>query len=329
MSLDIYFLNVGHGDCTFVKFDSGRLMMVDINNSPSLPESDEIALAEAAGVPIWTFRSGDPLTKRSWEAHYTSLLIDPHDFYLSTFAGTPVFRYIQTHPDLDHMSGLYRFFWQDKVPLSNMWDTENVKELDEKDFATNGYEYLDWLAYQLLRVGRGPDPEDSHKVLHNTQGETASYWAEDGIEVLAPTNRLLTACNDAGVSWNNASYVLRITYGGRAVILPGDAEGPVWGSLLEHPGPEHLRCDVLKAAHHGRESGFHEAAMEAASPSIVICSVGKKPDTDASYEYAALGARVLSTRFHGTIHVQVWYDGEVWVNNYKGERIDSLPPISQ
>ncbi len=104
MPLDIYFLNVGHGDCTFVRFNSGRLMMVDINNSPSLPETDEVALAEAVGVSVRSFRSADALTKRSWEDYYKSLLVDPHDFYTAKFAGTPVFRYIQTHPDLDHMS---------------------------------------------------------------------------------------------------------------------------------------------------------------------------------------------------------------------------------
>ncbi|HKP99795.1 MAG TPA: hypothetical protein VJ735_05640 [Actinomycetes bacterium] len=28
----MHFLNVGHGDCTFVDLPSGRLMMIDINN---------------------------------------------------------------------------------------------------------------------------------------------------------------------------------------------------------------------------------------------------------------------------------------------------------
>jgi hypothetical protein len=60
-------------------------------------------------------------------------------------------------------------------------------------------------------------------------------------------------------------------------------------------------------------------------PSIVVCSVGKKPDTDASDEYRSHGANVLSTRYHGTITVRVWADGEVWVNDHKGEQIASLP----
>jgi competence protein ComEC len=31
--LRIHFLNVGHGDCTIISHPSGRLTMIDINNS--------------------------------------------------------------------------------------------------------------------------------------------------------------------------------------------------------------------------------------------------------------------------------------------------------
>ena len=58
-SLVAHFLNVGHGDCTFIELPSGRLMMIDINNSKSLPEADKVALAEARHVSIFEFsRSG-------------------------------------------------------------------------------------------------------------------------------------------------------------------------------------------------------------------------------------------------------------------------------
>jgi competence protein ComEC len=31
--LRVHFLNVGHGDCTIVEHHSGRLTMIDVNNS--------------------------------------------------------------------------------------------------------------------------------------------------------------------------------------------------------------------------------------------------------------------------------------------------------
>jgi hypothetical protein len=48
MALEIHFLSVGHGDCTIIQFPSGRVMMIDINNSKTLPDDDVVALAESA-----------------------------------------------------------------------------------------------------------------------------------------------------------------------------------------------------------------------------------------------------------------------------------------
>ncbi len=126
--LVLHFLNVGHGDCTFVKFPSGRLMMVDINNSKSLPREDEVALAEQDGrrIDLSKALSDD---ERRWEEYYQSLLVDPYDYYHDHFSGQHIFRYVQTHPDMDHMSGLHRFFWQERVPLLNFWDTSHSKDL--------------------------------------------------------------------------------------------------------------------------------------------------------------------------------------------------------
>jgi competence protein ComEC len=320
--LKVHFLNVGHGDCTFVELPSGRLMMVDINNSKSLPELDIDALAAARGIDRYTFRFSKSSTGRSWEDYYKSLLVDPYDYYMNNFASRSVFRYIQTHPDMDHMGGLHRFFWQEKVSLENFWDVDHGKEMDEDDFESSPYSYADWLVYRALRLGIGPDG-DSHTVIKKYQKDTGQYWTEDDIEVLGPTRELVEYC-DKQESWNNSSYVLRLSYGGRSLILPGDAEQPEWDSIEAH-APECLPCDVLKAAHHGRESGYSESATEEMSPSIVICSVGKKPSTDASDEYESHGAKVLSTRYYGTITVTMWHDGEVWVNDHVGARIASLP----
>lgn len=325
MPLKIHFLNVGHGDCTFVELPSDRLMMVDINNSKSLPELDMDALAAAQGVDRFTFRYGKAYAGKSWDDYYKSLLVDPFEYYASHFSGRSVFRYIQTHPDMDHMSGLHRFFWQEKVPVLNFWDVDHSKDLKEENFEDSPHSYADWLTYQVLRLGDGPDGS-AHKVIKAYQQDTNQFWTDDDIAILGPTAELVEYC-DRRQAWNNASYVLRLAYGGRSVILPGDAEKPEWDSIESHI-PEYLPCDILKAAHHGRESGYSESATDTMSPSIVICSVGKKPDTDASDEYSSHGAKVLSTRYHGTVTVTIWHDGEVWVDNHRGERIASLPVLA-
>ena len=46
----IHFLNVGHGDCTIIEHASGRITMVDINNSDSLDGDTRRELAEEYGI---------------------------------------------------------------------------------------------------------------------------------------------------------------------------------------------------------------------------------------------------------------------------------------
>jgi competence protein ComEC len=327
MRLIVHFLNVGHGDCTFIELPSGRLMMIDINNSKSLPEDDVAALAAARGLSSFEFnRSGSYAGLRSWKDYYESLLVDPHDYYRANFPGQAIFRYVQTHPDMDHMSGLYRFFWQERVPLLNFWDVGHGKTCDEKDFESSPYNYADWVAYSLLRLGSGPD-DTEHHVITNYRGAQGLYWSDDNIRVLSPTPQLVADC-DRQDCYNDCSYVLKISYGGRGLILPGDAEAPAWDSMLEDLSGAELACDLLKASHHGRKSGFHQKAVEMMDPSIVICSVGKKPDTDASADYAKIASSVLSTRSNGTIKVTMWQDGEVWVENHQGKTVASLSPLA-
>lgn len=330
MPLKVHFLNVGHGDCTFIELPSGRLMMIDINNSTSIPEDDKAALALDKGLTLDQFKSASlALTaagvRMSWEDYYQSLLVDPFDYYVANFKGQAIFRYVQTHPDLDHMSGLHRFFWQEKVDLINFWDTDHDKELEESDFLNSRYSYLDWVVYQILRGGSGPD-ETKVKSLEIYRNDLRKYWDDDDIEILSPTKEIISSCKIAS-KYNDLSYVLRISYGGRSMILPGDAESLAWESMKVAYTAEQLDCDVLKASHHGRHSGYDKEAVDLMNPEYVICSVGKKPTTDASKEYAKHGSSVFSTRYQGSIVVTMWHDGEVWFDSSVNGRIGSLSPL--
>jgi competence protein ComEC len=331
-ALVAHFLNVGHGDCTFIELPSGRLMMIDINNSKSLPETDKLALAFAKGMNIREFAGTGPrMGKRSWQQYYESLLVDPYDYYKANFNGRSIFRYLQTHPDMDHMSGMHRFFWQEKVPLANFWDVAHDKTFEEADFKNSPYDYLDWMTYRMLRLGGGPEDANGdaseHVVIKNTRLAQGQLWTDDNIEVLSPTAELIDGCN-ASDEFNDCSYVVKISYAGRSIILPGDAEELAWKSMLTELGSAPLACDILKAAHHGRKTGFYQPAVEAMNPKIVICSVGEKPDTDATEDYNRIADKVLSTRFNGTIRVKIWFDGEVWVTGHDGERLATLPALA-
>jgi beta-lactamase superfamily II metal-dependent hydrolase len=96
----------------------------------------------------------------------------------------------------------------------------------------------------------------------------------------------------------------------RTIIFGGDAEQAAWESIFKKYGSG-LKCDVLKASHHGRDSGYHQEAVKAMSPGVTIISVGKKPDSDATNKYRKYSKKVWSTRWWGNLTLVVDNDGNM------------------
>jgi len=73
-------------------------------------------------------------------------------------------------------------------------------------------------------------------------------------------------------SANDNSFVVKIQYGKRSVLLVGDAESEAEKTLLERE-PTALRADLLKIGHHGSRTSTTQAFLEAVSPSVAfVCS---------------------------------------------------------
>ena len=105
------------------------------------------------------------------------------------------------------------------------------------------------------------------------------------------------------------------------MILPGDLSIAAQKELVTVFG-DSLKAAVLKAPHHGRDTGYCQEFADAVSPRFTIVSVGKKPDTDASTKYKKHCERVLSTRFQGTMYLRMYPDGTLELYNHKDERLD-------
>jgi competence protein ComEC len=302
--LKVHFLNVGHGDCIVIHSPSGRLSIIDINNGCCLDDDSygEIAadysvglLERTMGVANRSMR-GRILAERGYDVKLTN----PIEFLQQNYPYKPIWRYIQTHPHMDHMRGLSAL-QNANIDITNFWDTEHsvVPELDDED-------KQDWDEYQLLRSGnRG------NRVLRLCRGNTGVFWNEDpegippgdGIEILHPPRGGNTS-SDSGDNPNNLSYILKLSYRGIIFIFGGDAEEPVWNEVATEYGSQ-LKCTVLKASHHGRESGYCQDAVKLMSPEYTIVSVGKKPESDASNKYRLYSQHVWSTRWLGDIAVTV------------------------
>jgi len=302
--LRIHFLNVGKGSCTVIEFPSGRIGVVDIDDSQSFAEEEVAAIAEMMNIELkyaLALRKGGVSAATAVvEKAYSRQLTDPIS-YLRELGRTQVFRFILTHPDMDHMSGLGRL--HRTSTLLNFWDTGNDKQMDEDEWAKSRWRKQDWECYQQLRQSTS-DP----KVLALYRGAKGKYYDEDRIEIWAPTEDLVQQANDSQ-DYNGLSYVLKVTYEGKSVVLGGDATKDVWADILDYYGEDELHADILLAPHHGSKHNFQKEAMEAMSPSYIVVSVAT--GTDYAYrEYSNIG-KVLSTKWYGNIVFEIDDLGEI------------------
>ena len=95
----IHFLNVKQGDCSIISHNSGHVTVIDVCNAKPPDAQLEKSIAEAAMLEKGI--SGNFQQKKH--------PVNPIS-YLQDRGIKEVFRYIQTHPDMDHMDGIETLF---------------------------------------------------------------------------------------------------------------------------------------------------------------------------------------------------------------------------
>lgn len=297
MSVDFHFLNVGAGDCTIVRFPrrtrgeaslNERVMMVDFCH-----HEDDSDYEDVLHYYKQNFKNADGSVK-------------------------PIFRFICTHPHHDHIFGLKQLLDDAEIKIRNFWDVEHSFEPD--DFSGDSNHRRDWNAYRKLSGDDSPA-----KVIRTCREDAPrKYWDndEDRISVLVPSNDLQehahkkengTRRKNADVEIDEISYMLIVTINGRKVLLAGDGRGtPAWDSVYNNCYSEIENVAVLKAAHHGQESGFHDASVKRMNPALIVFSNSETEDkdqgADSRYTTAAPDAKLLKTSKDGTIVVKVPFD---------------------
>lgn len=327
-NLKIHFLNVGHGDCTIIEFPD-RLTVVDINACKKFAAESETELRKRyrsqylanpflAGGSLASMLAGDEQHVKTMLAADSAKLIDPVSYITTHFPGQAIFRYIQTHPDMDHMAGLYRLIQEKRIEIVNFWDTRHIIEKDETAMrgANVNFDIKDWHIYQQIRKGK-----TDTKVLFLAAGDQGHYYSEDGITVWAPWSH--DAQNDPNADPNDLSYVLHVQFQQCSILLGGDLSEARWEQLYAGWKGRFPKINLLKPSHHGRKSGYHRPSVQAMAPDVSVVSVGdlkKKHDATASYE-ALCKEGCFSTVDHGTIIATCWADGDVWLQDANGKNI--------
>jgi len=114
---------------------------------------------------------------------------------------------------------------------------------------------------------------------------------------------------------NDASCVLRIEAGGRAVLLPGDI-GRTVEARLAREFPRALASDVLVAGHHGSATSTGAPFLDAVGPSLVLYSSGYAnsfgfPARVVRERVAARGIPALDTSVSGAIELRIGAGGSI------------------
>ena len=156
-------MNVGNGDCSIIQHNSGRVSVIDVNNAKSYDKFD---------TDTGTFANSGKNQK--------DFPVNPIAYMIARNIG-PVFRFILTHPDMDHMDGIGNFF--NYFPPSNFWDTDNTKP--DPDFSSGHFDEMDWETYKELRDGNLSSP----KRLAFLYGSKGQFFNRD-----SETHQVVTDC---------------------------------------------------------------------------------------------------------------------------------------
>jgi hypothetical protein len=316
MPLVVHFLNVGRGDCTIIEFpNDNRVGIVDVFNLKIFDEdtkkellaeyheSKEYEIAKLFGLLHGRMDEAF-LAKKSEE------LTDPIAYY-DTHIGPDkdIFRILITHPDMDHMTGLYRLHWQERgKSLLNFWHTGdenfNLDDTTDKEWENSPYDKRDWETYKILRNSR-----ESPTSLKNLRWATGDFWTVDGVEIWSPSAGLISLAKETQQA-NVLSMVLKISYKERTIVLGGDATADEsWPDILENVAVS--KIDVLKASHHGRRTGYHGPAVKQMSPWLTITSVTEKAH-DATRNYRMYSDYTVSLRDAKDIRIEIADDGTLY-----------------
>lgn len=109
-------------------------------------------------------------------------------------------------------------------------------------------------------------------------GDVLDFGNGVSFEIVSPSQSLID--EDAAaikakkkVDVNNESVVGRLTFGNFAMLFTGDAEGPVEKDMAASYGKK-LKCQVLKAGHHGSKTSSTAEFLKLVQPESVVMSLG-------------------------------------------------------
>jgi beta-lactamase superfamily II metal-dependent hydrolase len=279
----VHFLNVSPGDCSIIQHASGHVSMIDVCDG-NLTDTDEQIAAMSKAIEDMVNKGG----AGSGNFRMAESPTNPIK-YAKALGINSLFRFILSHPDMDHMDGLDAVYRT--LGIKNFWDAGVTRE--KPPFGGTQYKEEDWDRYALLRDGKvsgvtSLSPLAGALFQYANRGQDGTGGG-DGLYILSPDKNLVAEAS-AGDDINDGSYVILYRSQGGRVIFAGDAHDGTWDYVLENYASDVENCSVLVAPHHGRDSGRSYDFLDHIKPKLTL--FGNAPSEHLAY--AAWNSRSLT-----------------------------------
>ena len=229
---------------------------------------------------------------------------------LEKLSVTKIDKLILTHPHADHIGSAKALINPSKKEIEANPYLEKVSVAEVYD---NGITSASPLYKSYVKA------IETKKISHHAlkTGDNLDFGNGVNFKVLYPPTSLVDAVNNGNQKSdpNNESVVGKLIYKDFSMMFTGDAEKKVESELWADNDTKTLKCNVLKAGHHGSYTASTENFVATVDPSYVLISCGPDEERRNTYGhphlepleiYLAHGIKaenILCTRWNGTITV--------------------------
>ncbi|TQR26746.1 MBL fold metallo-hydrolase [Lysinibacillus sphaericus] len=183
---------------------------------------------------------------------------------------------VATHPDADHIGGL--------IPVLN--------SIDIGQFYDSGKVHTSQTFEEMLTL------IDTKNIPYNVPktGDSIAFDADINVKVLN--------ANEHATDNNDASIVLKVTYGNVSFLLTADAGIALEKEMMQND----VKATILKAGHHGSNTSSSAEFIQKVHPEVTILSYGEgnkygHPHAEVVERLQALGSKIYATAEAGTVIV--------------------------
>ena len=234
---------------------------------------------------------------------------------LEKFSVTKIDKLILTHPHVDHIGGARMLI---KPTAKQLNEFPYLEKISVGEVYDNGVPFTNqsYRAYMKAVEATGIKRQSLKA------GDTLDFGGGVKFNVLWPASEYIAEVNggkvdngDRTYKMNNSSIVGRLTYGNFSMMLTGDCEKESEAKIVERYSAADLKCDVLKAGHHGSKNSSAKKFIAEVKPSYVLVSAGDKEENGNAYgtphlkflerflEQGVDPKNIFCTRWNGTITV--------------------------